>query len=42
METKTKPIVISRDHGYGNCKSSNGIVPTGMESVASRPVFSVL
>lgn len=35
----TLPIVISCDHGYGNCKSSNIIFPTGIERVASKPVF---
>lgn len=39
MEMTNKPIVISCDHGYGNCKSSNIIFPTGIEAVTSKPVF---
>ncbi len=33
------PIVISCDHGYGNCKSSHVIFPTGIEPISSKPVF---
>ena len=39
LDMNCKPIVISCDHGYGNCKSSNIIFPTGIEHVASKPVF---
>ena len=39
LDMNCKPIVISCDHGYGNCKSSNIIFPTGIEHVASKPIF---
>lgn len=35
------PLVISCDHGYGNCKSSHFIFPTGITETVSKPTFPV-